>query len=126
MTVIMAAESSFDDSHNPQFGENAAISWQENATWGETFFTPLQSMAFFRFGTTQPNNQPQYYRPFNIGGDFSITTAIHDERVDSLYVNGQLALRQPGNSQPSPGSDLSRPLAPDITELSSLAKSAKS
>jgi hypothetical protein len=96
MTVIMAAESSFDNSRNPRFGENAAVSWQENASWGETFFTPLQSMAFFRFGTTQPNNQPQYYRPFNIGGDFSITTAIHDERVDSLYVNGKLALRQRG------------------------------
>jgi hypothetical protein len=96
MTIFVAAESSIDDSQYPQFGENAALSWQENAPWGETFFTPLQSKVYFRFGTGQTNNLPRYLRPLDIGGDFSITTAMHDEREDLLFVNGKVVLRQRG------------------------------
>jgi hypothetical protein len=63
---------------------------------GNEFFSPSQTNAFFRFGTTQVNNQPVYARPVNIGGDFSLTTAIHDSNTDSLFVNGILVLKQQG------------------------------
>jgi concanavalin A-like lectin/glucanase superfamily protein len=42
------------------------------------------------------NNQPIYTRPVDIGGDFSITTALHNTHTDSLYVNGLLVLQQGG------------------------------
>lgn len=98
MTVFVAAAASADESRFPQYGENAAISWQENQSWGETFVTPLQSRVYFRFGTTQTGNMPRYRRPLHIGGDFTITSVVHDESVDSLYVNGQRVLRQPGKN----------------------------
>jgi Concanavalin A-like lectin/glucanases superfamily len=93
MTVFMAAQAAVDA---PGWWQNQALIWNESQQWGTTFFTPSQTDAFFRFGTTQVNNQPIYSRPVNVGGDFSLTTAIHDSSVDSLYVNGLLALRQKG------------------------------
>ena len=52
------------------------------------------------FGTTQVGNQPIYSRPATIGGNFSVTTAIHNGNTDSLYINGLLALNQ-GNKYAS-------------------------
>ena len=93
MTVFLASQS-FADAGG--WWENQPLFWGETQPWGATFFTPSQTNAFFRFGTTQANNQPIYSRPLNIGGDFSVTTAVHDATTDSLYINGLLALRQSG------------------------------
>jgi hypothetical protein len=93
MTVFMASQA-YDDS--PGWWQNQALMWPESEQWGTTFFTPSQSNVFFRFGTTQVNNQPIRTRVSPIGGDFTITTAIHNGTTDSLWVNGQLALQQGG------------------------------
>jgi hypothetical protein len=94
MTLFVVSAATADVSTFPQYGENAAISWQETESWGETFVTPLQSRLYFRFGTTQSGNQPLYRRPFDIGGDFTITSVVHDQSIDSLFVNGQRVLRE--------------------------------
>jgi hypothetical protein len=96
MTVVLAAQAYSNKSTSPGTGQNAALFWNENAYWGSTFFSPFQTTEYFRFGTTQVNNQPVFHRPVNIGGDFSITTAIHNSSTDALYVNGLLALQQGG------------------------------
>jgi hypothetical protein len=93
MTVFLAAQSYADA---PAWYGNQALLWNETASWGRTFFTPSQTHVFFRFGTTQANNQPIYNRPFNIGGDFGVITAIHGGNTDTLFVNGVLALLQAG------------------------------
>ena len=93
MTVFIASQSYTDPM---QWWQNELLFWRETDLWGATFFSPFQTNAFFRFGTTQVNNQPMYARPVDIGGDFSITTAVHNNTTDSLYVNGVLALRQTG------------------------------
>jgi hypothetical protein len=93
MTVFMAGAAAADAGG---WFENQALFWNETAPWGTTFFSPSQSNAFFRFGTTQVNNQPIYARPMNIGGDFNVTTAIHNVNTDSLYVNGALVLKEGG------------------------------
>jgi Concanavalin A-like lectin/glucanases superfamily len=93
MTVFIASQSYTDPM---QWWQNELLFWRETDLWGATFFSPFQTNAFFRFGTTQVNNQPIYARPVDIGGDFSITTAVHNNTIDSLYVNGVLALRQTG------------------------------
>jgi hypothetical protein len=93
MTVFLAAQAYTD---SPGWSNNQALIWNESEQWGTTFFTPSQSNIFFRFGTTQANNQPIYARPSNIGGDFGVTTAVHNGTTDSLYVNGLLALQQSG------------------------------
>lgn len=95
MTVFLVSKSANDIGG---WWENQALFWGETALWGTTFVTPSQSNVFFRFGTEQVNNQPIYARPVNFGGDYSLTTAIHDGGVDRLYVNGVLALRQGGKS----------------------------
>jgi hypothetical protein len=97
MTVFLAGQSYADAGG---WWENQALFWNETALWGATFFTPSQTNMFFRFGTTQVGNQPIYARPANIGGDFTVTTAIHNTNTDSLYVNGVLALRQ-GSKYPA-------------------------
>lgn len=93
MTVFMASQAYADASGS---GTNQALLWNQTAAGGVTSFTPAQTHTYFRFGTTQANNQPVYTRPFNIGGDFNVTTAIHNGSTDSLYVNGLLVLQQSG------------------------------
>jgi hypothetical protein len=92
MTVFLAAQAYTDT----QSWFNQPLIWNETAAWGTTFFSPSQTSASFRFGTTQVNNQPTYPRLWDIGGDFSVTTAVHDSNVDSLYVNGALVSQQGG------------------------------
>jgi Concanavalin A-like lectin/glucanases superfamily len=94
MTVFMVAKSAVDPLSGSWSSEAAAIFWNENASWGNTFVTPYQADVSFRFGTTQVNNQPIYTRPVAIGQDFTITRAVHNGSTDSLYVNGLLALSQ--------------------------------
>ena len=93
MTVFMASQS-YDDA--PGWWQNQALMWPETEQWGTTFFTPSQSNVFFRFGTGQVGNQPIRPRVTNIGGDFTVSTFVHDGTTDSLWVNGELALQQGG------------------------------
>lgn len=94
MTVFLVAKSAVDPLSGSYSSDAAAILWNENASWGNTFVTPYQADVSFRFGTTQVNNQPIYTRPVPIGQDFTITRAVHNGSTDSLYVNGLLALSQ--------------------------------
>lgn len=96
MTVILAAQAYTNQSGSPGTGQNAALFWNENGNWGSTFFSPFQTTEYVRFGTTQVNNQPVLHRPVNVGGDFTVTTAVHNNTTDALYVNGLLALQQGG------------------------------
>jgi hypothetical protein len=59
----------------------------------------------FRFGTTQVGNNPSYRRPTTIGGDFSLTTAVHNQGTDSLYVNGTKVFQQSGKLPALGGTD---------------------
>jgi hypothetical protein len=98
MTVFLIAKSAVDPLSGSWPSEAAAIFWNENASWGNTFVTPYQADVSFRFGTTQVNNQPIYTRRVAIGQDFTITRAVHNGSTDSLYVNGLLALSQGNKS----------------------------
>jgi Concanavalin A-like lectin/glucanases superfamily len=93
MTVFLVSQSAGDIGG---WWENQPLFWGETSQWGTTFFTPSQSNVFFRFGTEQVNNQPIYARPVNVGGDYTLTTAIHDGSTDRLYLNSLLALKQSG------------------------------
>ncbi len=94
MTVFMVAKSAVDPLSGSWPSDAAAIFWNENASWGNTYVTPYKADVSFRFGTTQVNNLPVYTRPVAIGQDFTITRAVHNGSTDSLYVNGLLALSQ--------------------------------
>ncbi len=94
MTVFLVASSDVDSSSYAS--DNAAIFWTEDARWGNTFVSPYQTHAAFRFGTTQVNNQPVYTRPNNVGQDFTVTRAVHNQTTDALYVNGVPVLSQEG------------------------------
>jgi hypothetical protein len=87
MTILLVAKS---DQQPPALytSQNSAIFWQESASWGNTYLSPYAGYATYRFGTTQSNNDQVYPRPVTIGGDYSITMAIHNGSADSLYVNG--------------------------------------
>jgi hypothetical protein len=94
MTIFLVAKSSGTPPAGSAPAASAAIFWNENALWGNTFLTPLQATEVFRFGTTQAGNQPIYSRPVTVGEDFTVTRAVHDGATDSLYVDGVAALRQ--------------------------------
>jgi hypothetical protein len=80
--------------------KNAAIFWNEGA-----FVSPYQTEVDFRFGTTQPNNNLNYTRSATIGGDFSLTTAVHNNSADTLYVNGLKVLEAGGKLPALSGSN---------------------
>jgi len=88
MTVFLMAKSDTDPAGGQDGSENSAIFWNEDAYWGNTYLSPFQSHVDFRFGTTQAGNHPNYMRAPTIGGDFSLTTAVHNDSTDELYVNG--------------------------------------
>ena len=96
MTVFLVSQSAGDIGG---WWENQPLFWGETNLWGTTFVTPSQSNVFFRFGTGQVNNQPLYARPVNAGGDYTLTTAIHDGNSDRLYLNSLLALKQAGKRE---------------------------
>lgn len=99
MTVFMVAKTFANPAAGSYASQSAAILWNENALWGNTFVTPLQTAVPFRFGTEQAGNQPIYTRPTITGQDFTVTRAVHDKSVDSLYVDGIQVLSQE-NKQP--------------------------
>jgi hypothetical protein len=97
MTIFLVAKSFENPPSGSYASQSAAIFWDENALWGNTFVNPYQSNVPFRFGTTQVNNQPIYTRPLTIGQDFTVTRAVHNGATDSLYVDGLLTLHRDGN-----------------------------
>jgi hypothetical protein len=99
MTIFLVGKSSANPPPGSFASASAAIFWNENAYWGNTFVSPYQTSEPFRFGTTQVGNQPIYSRPVTLGEDFTITRAVHNGSTDSLYVDGLLALSQ-GNKLP--------------------------
>lgn len=98
MTVFLVARSTEDPPPNSYNSNAAAILWTENAFWGNTFISPYQTHVYTRFGTTAPNTNLSYIRPgAGIGGDFTITRAVHNQGTDSVYVNGIRVLSKSGN-----------------------------
>ncbi len=87
MTVIMATNTY----GNPGGSNNAALFWGEVGSWGLNFFSPSQSTVNWRFGTGQPGNNPVYQRPMNVAADFTVSSFVHSNSIDSLFVNAQLA-----------------------------------
>jgi hypothetical protein len=100
MTVFLVAKALVDASAQSFPSQAAAIFWDENAYWGNTFVSPYQTSVPFRFGTTQAGNEPIYHRSSTVGQDFTVTRAEHNGDTDSLYVDGQLALSQ-ANKHPA-------------------------
>jgi Concanavalin A-like lectin/glucanases superfamily len=105
MTIFMVGKSLVDASAVSGPSTSAGIFWNENAFWGNSFLSPYQNSVSFRFGTSQAGNQPIYTRPLTVGQDFTITRAEHNWSVESLYVNGLLALRQANKNPVLSGTD---------------------
>ena len=79
----------------------SAIFWDElPAGWGTIFLSPYQTNVRYRFGTGQIQTSalPDFSRPTSIGGNFSITTAIHNSGNETLYVNGASVYSQTGKT----------------------------
>jgi hypothetical protein len=96
MTVFLVGRANNDVSDGTFHSQHAALFWVENAHWGNTYVSPFQTHLAYRFGTTQVGNDPEVLRTSDIGGDFTLTTAIHNGSTDSLYVNGKLLNTQTG------------------------------
>ena len=95
-TLILISANSPNVDGNWNGSDNAALFWNETASWGSINLSPFQLYAKYRFGTTQVNNLPAYTRPRSIGNAPSLTTAIKDGANESLYVNGGLIFTQGG------------------------------
>jgi hypothetical protein len=98
MTVFLVSKARTDSADGPYHSTHTAIDWPQNARWGLTYVSPFQTHIAFRFGTGQVNNAPEVLRPLTLGGDFSITTAVHNGSTDTLFVNGQLISTYTGRS----------------------------
>jgi len=97
LTIAIVAANAKDYAGGATHGENAAIFWPETADWGWVYLSPFQSNVKFRFGTTQPNNLPFHIRAASTSA-FTLSVAVKDGPVDSLYVQGTLAERYAGKA----------------------------
>jgi hypothetical protein len=96
MTIFLVAKSDNDVLPGQATSTSAAVLWNENQYWGNTYIGPFWTHETFRFGTTQVNNYPNYERPKTIGGDFTVTAAVHNGGTDTLYINGLQVQQQTG------------------------------
>jgi hypothetical protein len=94
-TVILVSQSDIDYNGDWNGVLRAPLFFNETAGWGSLHLSPFQKIVRWRFGTGQANNLPSYTRPSAVTG-FSISTAVKDGAVETLYVNGSQALQQPG------------------------------
>jgi len=85
---VIVAANAVDAAGGANHGESAALFWPETTMWGWVYLSPFQSNVKFRFGTTQPNNLPFHIRTTSTAGAFTLTVAVKDGPVDSLYVQG--------------------------------------
>lgn len=76
--------------------EQCALFWNETAYWGTLYLSPFQENVNLRFGTQQWGNRMVYPRTDSVGSSFTMTGAIKDGTVDSLYVNGRLVMSEAG------------------------------
>ena len=93
MTMVLVSAATQDVEPAWPFCANAAIFWNETASWGTAHITPLQKGVWIRFGTGQTQPLPvksDYKSP--IGDKFTIATAMMDGLMDYLYINGELVL----------------------------------
>jgi hypothetical protein len=97
LTIVIVASNAKDYAGGATHGENAALFWQEAVDWGWVYLTPFQSNVKFRFGTTQPNNLPFHIRSATTAA-FTLTTAVKDGPVESLYVQGAPVERYTGKA----------------------------
>jgi len=88
LTLVLVSANTTDALGGPVHGENAALFWPETAEWGWVYLTPFQSNVRFRFGTTQPANLPFHIRAASTKTAFTLTVAIKDGPVETLYVQG--------------------------------------
>lgn len=95
MTIILVSASA-SDLPAGRNGDRSAINWDETSFWGRVYVSPFRSNIRFRFGTTQTDNWPIYSKSPSNPGTFSIITAMKDESVDLLYLDGALVLREEG------------------------------
>jgi hypothetical protein len=73
--------------------QNAAIFWNESASWGTVHVTPLQQAVWIRFGTGQTQTLPvKYDWEAPKADEFTIVAAMMDGVKDYLYVDGELVL----------------------------------
>jgi hypothetical protein len=96
MTIFLVSKSFTNPPAGTYGSSSAAILWNETGQWGNTFISPWQTTAPFRFGTQQVNNQPAVVRQTDIGQDFTISRAVHDGSTDSLWVNSLKVFSQGG------------------------------
>ena len=93
MTIILVSAATQDVEPPWPYCANAAIFWNETASWGTAHLTPLQSGVWLRFGTGQTQPLPvQYQYKSPIGEKFTIAAAVMDGITDYLYINGELVL----------------------------------
>jgi len=94
MTIYLVSAATKDVVPPFPYCQNAAIFWNESASWGTLHLTPLQKTVWFRFGTGQTQTLPvKYDYKTSVGDKFTITTAMIDGVNDYLYVNGELVLQ---------------------------------
>jgi hypothetical protein len=79
--------------------QHAALFWPGLNPWGRTYLSPSQTQVAFSFGTTQPGNATDVLRAQDIGGDYSLTTAVHDGMTDYLYIDGRLINKEANRQQ---------------------------
>jgi hypothetical protein len=93
MTIFLVSAATQDIEPPWPFCANAAIFWNETASWGTAHLTPLQSGVWMRFGTGQTQPLPvQYQYDSPIGEDFTIAVATMEGETDYLHINGELVL----------------------------------
>jgi hypothetical protein len=96
LSLFLVASSTQVQNPGTTQAENAALFWNETASWGTVYLSPFQSAVHFRFGTTQIGNRTIYQRPSSAGSGFTLTEAIKNATVDSLFVNGAQVVSQSG------------------------------
>ncbi|MCX8036904.1 MAG: fibronectin type III domain-containing protein [Candidatus Sumerlaeia bacterium] len=99
MTICMVAANMSNQTSASPYCRNAALFWNETASWGTVYVIPFQGSVMWRFGTTQTNNWPTYTRPASIGTSYSITITRKDGTTDTLYVNRVRVQAQGGKLQ---------------------------
>ena len=93
MTIFLVSAATQDVEPPFPYCQNAAIFWNESASWGTVHVTPLQRTVWIRFGTGQTQTLPvKFDYPDPMDNEFTITTAMMDGVMDYIYVDGEMVL----------------------------------
>jgi hypothetical protein len=96
MTMVIVSSNTVNRTGDGNGVAHAPLFWNETADWGTVHLSPFQNLVKFRFGTRQVNNLPVYTRPVSAGTNFGMAMAIKNGAVETLYLDGQLALTASG------------------------------